>query len=413
MFHSSFTCNSLIIHDLFKLAVLRLKYAKSRGNDLFITSLKDFFGVDRSKLFLFGAARMGLYSLLKTLKNNTEEDEVIVAGFTCVVVTNAIKFAGFRAVYVDVNENTLNISTEKIKEAVTGKTRAIIVTHNFGVVYENIDEIKKLYPDIVIIEDAAHTFSSTDNRGRKVGLIGDASFFSFEYSKPLTTGMGGLLIVNEPKLAIRLKNYYETLPEYGAKVKLRIFKTLAIHLITSGYFAFLKGAFIRILKIMGLLFRTDAAEMYGEMPDHYPVKMSGLFALIGFIQMKKIDKISELKSKIVADYQRHVGEIANIKTYYEKDFNYVRYPILFEKHVSAEVIANIRAELSSHKVMVGVWFNDVVHPRGSYRYCYNEGQCPVGESVSKRIINLPVNVNCIPSVKQLETIKEILSKNLE
>ena len=164
---------------------------------------------------------------------------------------------------------------------------------------------------------------------------------------------------------------------------------------------------------MGLLFRTDAAEMSGEMPDHYPVKMSGLFALIGFIQMKKIDKISELKSKIVADYQRHVGEIANIKTYYEKDFNYVRYPILFEKHVSAEVIANIRAELSSHKVMVGVWFNDVVHPRGSYRYCYNEGQCPVGESVSKRIINLPVNVNCIPSVKQLETIKEILSKNLE
>jgi dTDP-4-amino-4,6-dideoxygalactose transaminase len=65
------------------------------------------------------------------------------------------------------------------------------------------------------------------------------------------------------------------------------------------------------------------------------------------------------------------------------------------------------------KYIVGDWFNDVVHPMGSFRYCYMNGNCPIGESISSRIINLPVNISKKLNVKDITKIAEIIKDQLK
>ncbi len=414
MLRTSFSCNSLKIkHLFFFLWILLTKRNRQKLTSLFINEISKYFKIDKENIFLFGSARMGLFTLLKSL-NTQKEDEIIVAGYTCVVVTNAIKYAGLKAVYVDIDETTLNISTEKIYKAVTEKTKAIIITHNFGIVYEDIEKLKKDFSNIIIIEDAAHTFGSTDQTGRKVGLIGDVSFFSLEYSKPLTTGMGGILFINNPELLSDYSKEYKVIGNYPAISNFRIFITLKAHLLTSyKYSVFLKGALFRILKKFRMLFRSSEDELQGEMPRHYPVRLSPYLAVFGFLQMKEIYRINRIKNEITKGYNTTLKSIPGIAMFYSNRYNYVRYPVLFEKKVSYDTIEKIKEDLSGAGISVGEWFNDVVHPKGSFRYCYIKGFCNIGESVSKRIINLPVNIHYRPSQKDLREIRNIFKKHLE
>ncbi len=389
------------------------KWNRQKFTFLFINEISKYFNISKEKIFLFGSARMGLFTLLKSL-NTQKEDEIIVAGYTCVVVTNAIKYAGLKAVYVDIDVTTLNISTAKIYDAVTAKTKAIIITHNFGIVYEDIEKLKKDFPDIIIIEDAAHTFGSTDQTGKKVGLIGDVSFFSLEYSKPLTTGMGGILLINNTKLIPNITYQYETIGYYPAIFNFKIFATLNVQLFTTlKYSVFMKGALLRLLKIFGLLFRSSEDELQGEMPQYYPVRLSPYLAIFGYLQMKEIYRINRIKNEITKKYNTTLKSIPGIALFYSDRYNYVRYPVLFEKKVSYDIIEKIKEDLVGAGIAAGEWFNDVVHPKGSFRYCYVNGFCNIGESVSKRILNLPVNIHCFPSQKDLIKIKKIFKKHLE
>jgi len=397
----------------FFLWILLTKWNRQKLTSLFINEISKYFKISKKKVFLFGSARMGLFTLLKSL-NAQKEDEIIVAGYTCVVVTNAIKYAGLKAVYVDIDETTLNISTEKIYKAVTAKTKAIIITHNFGIVYEDIEKLKKDFPEIIIIEDAAHTFGSTDQTGKKAGLIGDVSFFSLEYSKPLTTGMGGILLINNTKLIPNITDKYETIGYYPAIFNFSIFATLKVQLFTSyKYSIFLKGAALRLLKIFGLLFQSSEDELKGEMPQYYPVRLSPYLAIFGYLQMKEIYKANKIKSEITNSYYTALNDIPGIIWFYSKKYNYVRYPVLFNKAIPFNIIEKIKNDLTGAGISVGEWFNDVVHPKGSFRYCYIDGFCDIGESVSKRIINLPVNIHYRPSQNELNTIKNIFKKHLE
>ena len=170
MIKTSFTCNSLRINHFFRF--LRVWACSGRKTQklsrLCQTETARFFDVDTESVFLFGSARMGLYSLLMSGRSEGK-DEVIVAGYTCVVVTNAIKYAGLQAVYIDVEEENLNIDPGLLRNAIGKRTMAIIFTHNYGITCEYIEEFKKEYPDIMIIEDAAHTFGSVTREGKKAG----------------------------------------------------------------------------------------------------------------------------------------------------------------------------------------------------------------------------------------------------
>lgn len=406
---TSLHCNSLKWSHFWKFL---FSFKRSKGAHLLQNSVGIFFGINPNRVFLFGSARMSIYSIIKT-NNWTEKDEIIVVGYTCVVVTNAISYSGVKAVYADINEDTLNIETSNIHSLVNHNTKAIIISHNFGIVYEDIQLIKDQYPDLLIIEDAAHTFGSKDNKGDYAGLLGDASYFSLEYSKAFTTGMGGVLIVNNEELKSRIEPYYQSLTKYPRISNIKILLTLKTHLFTSKRLTIkLKWKSLRLLNKLGLMFNSSQEELDGKMPEHYPVKLGNNLAYLGYLQCEQMDSINKYKSEVARSYSEIFTNISRIKHYYHPDYNYVRYPILFDEDVSLNTILQIKSDLKKIGIITGEWFNDVIHPKGSFRYNYNEGECPVGESISRRIINLPVNIHYALKPKDFDNIKSVFKKYL-
>lgn len=126
-------------------------------------------------------------------------DEVIMPSFTFVTTATSFSNMGIKIKFVDIREDTLNIDENKIEEAITSKTRAIVPVHYAGVSCEmnKINEIAKKY-NLFVIEDAAQgMFSFYENR--HVGTMGDVSAFSYHDTKNIHCGEGGSLIVNNSK----------------------------------------------------------------------------------------------------------------------------------------------------------------------------------------------------------------------
>ncbi|NSW91439.1 MAG: DegT/DnrJ/EryC1/StrS family aminotransferase [Firmicutes bacterium] len=124
-------------------------------------------------------------------------DEVIIPPYTFNATASAVIIVGATPVFVDIEDDTHNIDPKKIEEAITPRTRAIIPVHIGGRAC-NMDEIMDIATrhNLYVIEDCAHAHGS-EWKGKRVGSIGHAGSFSFQASKNLTAGEGGLITVND------------------------------------------------------------------------------------------------------------------------------------------------------------------------------------------------------------------------
>ncbi|MFN4110999.1 MAG: DegT/DnrJ/EryC1/StrS family aminotransferase, partial [Ignavibacteria bacterium] len=114
-----------------------------------------------------------------------KDDEVITTPFTFVATTETIVMLGAKPVYVDIDPETYNINPEKIKEKITGKTKAILPVHLYGNPAE-MDEILSIAKEynLFVIEDSAQGFGA-EYKGKKVCSFGDVACISFFPSKNL------------------------------------------------------------------------------------------------------------------------------------------------------------------------------------------------------------------------------------
>ena len=121
-------------------------------------------------------------------------DEVITTPFTFIATSNAILIAGGKPVFVDINPETYLIDPNKIEQAITENTRAIIPVHLYGRVcdMEAINEIAKKY-NLPVIEDTALAFGATCHCGEYAGMMSDAGTFSFYKTKNISTFEGGMI----------------------------------------------------------------------------------------------------------------------------------------------------------------------------------------------------------------------------
>jgi dTDP-4-amino-4,6-dideoxygalactose transaminase len=128
-------------------------------------------------------------------------DEVIVPSFTFAATANSVALVGAKPVFVDIDINTLNIDPNKIKSAITSRTRAIQVVHLYGLP-ANMDEICRIAREfkLYLIEDAAQAHLASI-RNRPVGTFGDVAAFSFYPTKNMTSGEGGMVVVQDENLA--------------------------------------------------------------------------------------------------------------------------------------------------------------------------------------------------------------------
>ena len=139
------------------------------------------------------------------LLNIKKDDEVIMPSYTFVSTANAFVMRGGRPVFVDIDPLTCNIDSSKIEQAITKKTKAIVVVHYAGVScdMDPIVAIAKRYK-LYVIEDAAQAILSS-YKGRPLGSIGDLATISFHETKNVHCGEGGALIINNSKFIKRAK----------------------------------------------------------------------------------------------------------------------------------------------------------------------------------------------------------------
>lgn len=139
----------------------------------------------------------------------TSGDEVIVPDFTFVATASAVLFANALPVLVDVDPQTYCISPELVEAAITPRTRAIIAVH-MGGHPADLDRLTKIAKrnHLALIEDSSHAHAS-EWRGKRIGTFGIAATFSFQSSKLMTAGEGGIVISNNDKFELQARSAHD------------------------------------------------------------------------------------------------------------------------------------------------------------------------------------------------------------
>ncbi len=143
---------------------------------------------------------------LKEIDEWKDGDEIIVPAVTFIATSNVVIQNNLTPVFVDVDPKTANIDPKKIEEKITPRTRAIMPVHLFGLSAEmqgvmQIAEKHKLR----VIEDSCETVGGR-YRGKPVGALGDIACFSMYMAHILTTGVGGIALTNDSKLAVKMRS---------------------------------------------------------------------------------------------------------------------------------------------------------------------------------------------------------------
>lgn len=208
-------------------------------------------------------------------------DEVIVPNYTMVATPNSIQMFGAKPVFVDVEEETLCLDIDKVRSAVTSKTKALmLVSANGRYPSTSIDVFKDFCNEngIIIIEDAAQSMGSFYPDGVHIGRKGSVGSFSFSAPKIISTGQGGCLITDNDMLASKLR----TLKDFGRA---------------------LGGG-------------SDIHQTIG-----YNFKFTEMQAVIGLAQMKKLDFRVNRKKQIYSLYTKLLSDIDELK-FFSHDLQY-------------------------------------------------------------------------------------------
>lgn len=358
--------------------------------------------------FSFGAGRMALYAILKAM-GIKKGDEVILQGYTCVVVPNAIVYCGAKPIYCDINPNTLTIDVSKIEEKITSRTKAIIVQHTFESFCDMdvVMDIARRY-HLKVIEDCAHALGAEyDNK--KAGSFGDAAFFTTEQSKIISTGMGGVATTNDKEIAGKIREIQNESKFLNEKVVKRIVRRIILYnFLFNPFISFIGKYIIALLHDSGFLIQsTTGEEMKGKRPKNYPVKLANIQAKIGLGQLKKLNKNLDHRRKIAMFYKSSLKrlnyEVPESNNHLYKP-SYIRYWFLVND------IGKLKKLFNNNGIELGEWFNSPIHPKGSSlkNIFFLENSCPAAKYIASHNVNLPTHEKI--SIRMAARVIKILKK---
>jgi len=346
-----------------------------------------------SNAFAFWKGRVAMYAILKGL-DIKDGDEVILPGYTCVVDVNPIKYLGAKPIYVDIEPDTFNMNSALLKSKITPKTRIIVAQHTYGYPCD-MDAIMAIAAkrDVMVIEDCCLSFGST-YKGKTVGTFGKAAYFSFQWNKPFTTGLGGMAITNDDVLAERIEQICKSqLVQPSIKEKMMLLAQLMVYraFIYPGTTALAQSIF-RTLTKKGVIVGSSKYDEYSAAPaeaDFFKA-MSCIQAKSGLRQLKKIEANIAHRKKMAEVYDALLAEKNWPDRKYDKsviDPVMVRYPVrIKEKAKALEQAAAAGVELGS-------WFDSPLHQitTSLEAYDYKIGMCPEAEKASQEVVNLPLH----------------------
>lgn len=337
--------------------------------------------------FAFMSGRVALSAAIHALRL-TPGDEVILPGYTCVVVPNAFHFAEIKTVYCDIELDTFGPDAAQVESKITSKTRAILLHHLYGLVcrdYEALLDTAKRH-GLKVIEDCAQA-TGAEYKGLKVGNGGDIAFYSSENSKVMNTIQGGMAITNDAALAERLKEYYDLAPLPDST-----WINNQLHNVILNYYQskhpkrYWMGDLVDLRYGNKRMISTTQGENNGIQPSIYGRKMPGPIAALGSNQLKKIDAYNNLRRKTVKRWDRWAESNGYRKPQVIGDSTpvFLRYPILVEPGKKQDLSWALK-ELG---LIPGVWFISHLHPSSQ-----SVPECPNSGKAVKQCINFPSLLN--------------------
>jgi perosamine synthetase len=342
-----------------------------------------------ARAFAFWKGRAALEAVLRAF-GVSEGDEVIVPGFTCVVVPDAVRRVGAAPIFADIEEQGYNVDLAQIESLVTPRTRAVICQHTFGIVAD----LGSLVPlcernGLLLIEDCAHALGAY-YRGTHVGLVGHAGFFSSQWSKPYTTGLGGMAVAARKDVAEKLDVVYRQSKSPSRAARARLWVQFMVY---SRFFSprlyWTAQATIRGLSKVGLFVGSSStAELTGEVPVDHDWLMGPSQQKWGLRELARQDAVFAHRKHIAALYDREMAKQGRPALARPEGSMLLRYPVKVGNKL--ELLDKAKSE----RVELGSWFETPLHPlplSEHPRLGYRVGQCPNAERAARETVNLPLH----------------------
>lgn len=300
-----------------------------------------------------------------------EGHEVITTPFSFVTSTNCILYVGAKPVFVDIDPKTLNLDPEKVRAAITPRTKAIVAVEVFGHPggMQELEQIARQH-ELVLIEDSCEGLGGYDGK-RPIGSFGRASVFGFYPNKQITTGEGGIIVTDDDAFA----------------------------------------ALCRSLRNQG----RDGMAWLAHQRLGYNYRLSEINAALGVAQMSRLDDILDKRRKVAHMYMERLmtSRYLILPTLSDDDVMswfvfVVRLNDLFEPGDRDSVMQELRA--------MGIGCNNYfppihLQPYVAEKFGHSAGDFPVTEYVAARTIALPFFGKM--TGKQVNTVCDALEGTLE
>ena len=278
-------------------------------------------------------------------------DEVITTPFSFIASSNCILFERAKPVFVDIDLRTYNIKPNLIEEKITDKTKAILAVDVFGqpADWNRLTEIAEKY-NLFLIEDSAEAIGSEYKR-RPAGSFGIAGVFAFYPNKQITTCEGGVIVTDD-------ENIYKL---------------------------------SRSMRNQG---RGEDDTWLEHARLGYNYRISDINCALGNSQLKRLDKIVEMRDAIAKMYSQKLSEVEEVITPYVSPnttrMSWFVYVIRLTDKFSKFERDYIIEELGKRDIQTRNYF-EAIHLQPFYveQFGFKEGDFPVTEFVSERTIALP------------------------
>lgn len=341
--------------------------------------------------YSFSTGRLSLYALLRAFGIGPG-DEVLLQLPTHIVVANAIRYVGARPVYVDCTHENFNIDLEEAERKTTPRTKALVLQHTFGIPAD-MDAALDLARrnDLILIEDCVHALGST-YRGRQVGGLGDAAFFSTEETKTISSTMGGMAVTDDSEAAARLAAFQATCAWPAAATTARyLLKLVVYHVVTHPHVHHYTRP---IYTFLGKSPRTRLApaatseeEQRGDRPPGYEQRLSNAQAALALRQLRRLDANLAHRRAVAETYRTLLGDrgFPVPEPPPLADAAYLRYPLLVADRQGTRRHA-------ARFAVLGGWFSSVLgEVRALADGGYEPGSCPRAEEATRHLVNLPTH----------------------
>jgi perosamine synthetase len=277
-----------------------------------------------------------------------EGDEVVTSPFSFVASANCLLYERAKPVFVDVEEETLDIDPAAAADAVGERTVGLLPVHIFGypAAMPELEALVRRH-GLGILEDACEALGAVDSEGRKVGARGNLATFAFYANKQMTTGEGGMIVPRDPDEAARLRSERNQ----GRAVD------------------------------MGWLDHDRLGFNY---------RLSDLAAALGVAQVEKLDSLLERRAAVARMYEERLAGVEGLRTPVAGRGSEVRSWFVYTVRLPADADRDATIARLAERGVASKAYLPCIHLFPHLRELgYRKGQFPAAEAASRESLALP------------------------